>query len=123
MKEKTETNKEYIDPICGMKVSPEKAAASLEHGGEIIYFCSKSCFETFKRKNNIEDAPAREDTENDLKLKAETHIDPICGMTVTRKPPPENLNRRTAKRCISARTAVWKNTRSRSKSRRRKPFQ
>ena len=81
MKEKTETTKEYIDPICGMKVSPEKAAANLEFNGEEVYFCSKSCFETFKRQNNIEDAAARE-MQKTADTKAENHIDPICGMTV-----------------------------------------
>ena len=65
-----------------MKVSPEKAAASLEHNGETVYFCSKSCFETFKRQNNIEDAPARK-TQKTADSKAENYIDPICGMTVT----------------------------------------
>ena len=85
MKEKTEITKEFIDPICGMKVSPEKAAASLEFNGEEVYFCSKLCFETFKRQNNIEDAAASE-TQKTADSKVEKHIDPICGMTVT----PEN---------------------------------
>ena len=40
----TKTEK-FIDPICGMTVSPETAAASLEFEGKTVYFCSKSCFD------------------------------------------------------------------------------
>ena len=29
-----------IDPVCGMKVLPEKAAASVAHAGRTWYFCS-----------------------------------------------------------------------------------
>ena len=40
----------FIDPICGMAVSPETAAASLEFDGKTTYFCSKGCFEKFKKQ-------------------------------------------------------------------------
>jgi len=40
----------FIDPICGMTVSPESAARSLESGGEKIYFCSNGCLEKFKKQ-------------------------------------------------------------------------
>ena len=41
---KKTTTKEYIDPICGMTVTPETAAAKYEHGnGETIYFCAEGC--------------------------------------------------------------------------------
>ncbi|HEY0050602.1 MAG TPA: heavy metal translocating P-type ATPase [Pyrinomonadaceae bacterium] len=33
----------YIDPICGMTVKPETAAAEYEHDGEMVYFCSAGC--------------------------------------------------------------------------------
>src|SRR4051812_20050173 len=36
-----------IDPVCGMKVLPEKAAGSVEHQGKIYYFCGKSCVARF----------------------------------------------------------------------------
>jgi Cu+-exporting ATPase len=42
-----------IDPVCGMKVAPEKAAASAEHGGRTWYFCCQGCktkFEANPRK-------------------------------------------------------------------------
>ncbi|MEO6829869.1 MAG: YHS domain-containing protein [Acidobacteriaceae bacterium] len=30
------------DPVCGMQVSPETAAASLVHDGKNYFFCSQS---------------------------------------------------------------------------------
>lgn len=35
------------DPVCGMKVRERKAAAIAEYEGEIYYFCSVSCQQTF----------------------------------------------------------------------------
>jgi Cu+-exporting ATPase len=37
-----------IDPVCGMKVLPEKAAASVAHAGRTWYFCSKGCGTKFE---------------------------------------------------------------------------
>src|SRR5438270_4110910 len=37
------------DPVCGMTVTPEKAAAKIEHAGNRYYFCSKGCAERFSR--------------------------------------------------------------------------
>jgi P-type Cu+ transporter len=42
-----ETPKEK-DPVCGMMVDPQKAAAKLEHSGKTYYFCSPRCAERFK---------------------------------------------------------------------------
>ena len=42
--------KEFIDPICGMKVDPETAAAKFESEDETVYFCSKGCFEKYKKQ-------------------------------------------------------------------------
>ena len=36
-----------IDPVCGMKVRPEKAAGSMERGGKTWYFCGKGCVDKF----------------------------------------------------------------------------
>lgn len=38
----------FIDPVCGMKVSPEKAAAAIDHAGQTWYFCGQSCFKKFQ---------------------------------------------------------------------------
>lgn len=35
------------DPVCGMKVSPDKAAATAEHDGTTFYFCGKGCHAKF----------------------------------------------------------------------------
>ncbi len=37
-----------VDPVCGMKVLPEKAAASVVHAGRTWYFCSKGCGAKFE---------------------------------------------------------------------------
>ncbi len=36
------------DPVCGMNIDPTRAAGSVEHRGETIYFCSKSCVAKFQ---------------------------------------------------------------------------
>ena len=36
------------DPVCGMKVDPQSAAGSFEHGGVKYYFCSKHCLAQFR---------------------------------------------------------------------------
>src|SRR5690242_7057253 len=38
---------QFIDPICGMTVQPDRAAGSSEYAGATYYFCSKSCKEKF----------------------------------------------------------------------------
>lgn len=35
------------DPVCGMEIRPEDAAASEEHDERTFYFCSHACHETF----------------------------------------------------------------------------
>jgi Cu+-exporting ATPase len=37
----------HKDPVCGMMVDPQKAAAKAEHRGKTYYFCSKRCQERF----------------------------------------------------------------------------
>jgi Cu+-exporting ATPase len=38
------------DPVCGMLVDPEKAAAKAEHAGKTYWFCSPRCKERFERE-------------------------------------------------------------------------
>ncbi len=38
-----------VDPVCGMEVDPQKAAATLEHGGKTSYFCSPGCKTAFAK--------------------------------------------------------------------------
>ena len=37
-----------IDPVCGMTVTPESAAAAWDHEGTTYYFCSVACFDRFR---------------------------------------------------------------------------
>jgi Cu+-exporting ATPase len=37
-----------IDPVCGMRVTPETAAAAWEYEGTTCYFCSIGCMQRFK---------------------------------------------------------------------------
>lgn len=37
------------DPVCGMMIDPNKAAAKIEHGGHTHYFCNVSCKEKFEK--------------------------------------------------------------------------
>ena len=36
-----------IDPVCGMDVDPQEAAATSTRDGETIYFCCEQCKEEF----------------------------------------------------------------------------
>jgi Cu+-exporting ATPase len=36
-----------IDPVCGMKVDPARAAGRADHGGRTYYFCNPKCRERF----------------------------------------------------------------------------
>ena len=44
-----------VDPVCGMKVLPQEAAASVEHAGRTWYFCCTGC------RAKFEATPARYD--------------------------------------------------------------
>lgn len=37
-----------IDPVCGMTVTADTAAAAWEHDGTTYRFCSLGCFERFR---------------------------------------------------------------------------
>ena len=36
------------DPVCGMHVRPDQAAATHEHGGRTYYFCATVCRDRFR---------------------------------------------------------------------------
>src|SRR4051794_2114218 len=36
------------DPVCGMNVDPEKAAATFVHKGQTFYFCAPVCRDRFQ---------------------------------------------------------------------------
>lgn len=37
-----------VDPVCGMTVEAQDAAAAWEYEGQTYYFCSLGCFERFR---------------------------------------------------------------------------
>jgi Cu+-exporting ATPase len=39
---------QFLDPVCGMTVTPARAAGQFEHRGHTYYFCGKGCLERFK---------------------------------------------------------------------------
>lgn len=36
-----------LDPVCGMTVDHDSAAATAEHAGQTYYFCSRHCQKAF----------------------------------------------------------------------------
>ena len=85
MKNLDSTTATFTDPICGMKVSPETAAAQIEHDGETIYFCSKNCLEKFKQQieppKNVS-MPVRLGRRKVSEADFQTFVDPVCKMLV-----------------------------------------
>ena len=43
----SEKSSKVTDPVCGMTVDPATAAASVEHEGNVYYFCGKGCAKSF----------------------------------------------------------------------------
>jgi YHS domain-containing protein len=41
-----------IDPVCGMLLDPESAAASFVYAGWTYLFCCEECLETFRKAPN-----------------------------------------------------------------------
>ena len=35
------------DPVCGMQIDSDDAAATAEHSGATYYFCSQACHDAF----------------------------------------------------------------------------
>lgn len=45
----TQTTATESDPVCGMQVSPDRAAEASEYAGKTYYFCSTGCKAKFDR--------------------------------------------------------------------------
>lgn len=52
-----------VDPVCGMSVDPETAAARLEHEGHAYFFCARSCAAKFHADPGKYLAPASDSHE------------------------------------------------------------
>jgi len=48
------------DPVCGMEIRAEDAAATEEHEGRKFYFCSQDCHQTFLKDPHRYAHPAEE---------------------------------------------------------------
>jgi xanthine dehydrogenase accessory factor len=46
-----------IDPVCGMEVAVSEASIHLERGGELYYFCSEGCRDTFSAESVSDGSP------------------------------------------------------------------
>lgn len=38
------------DPVCGMMVDTERAAAKGTYDGQVVYFCAASCKATYEKR-------------------------------------------------------------------------
>jgi Cu+-exporting ATPase len=43
-----ESNQTFIDPVCGMTVTPARAAGHVEYEGQMYYFCGQGCVKRFQ---------------------------------------------------------------------------
>ena len=83
---------EFKDPICGMTVTPETAAATYEQDGIRYHFCAVGCRDKFVAQNRPASAApsgmvklGRRKTSTDVMMMDTegTHIDPVCKMRVS----------------------------------------
>lgn len=44
---KTKKASKSHDPVCGMTVKPDTAAAHIDHDGQNFHFCSQHCADAF----------------------------------------------------------------------------
>lgn len=90
MTEAADTNQQFIDPICGMSVTPGSAAGETEFEGQKYYFCSKGCLNTFKAQKGLAEPQAQTASSSQKmvshgEIKATPggeFVDPVCGMSV-----------------------------------------
>lgn len=79
--------KQVIDPVCGMAIDPESAAATRQRDGETFYFCSTRCAETFDAGqvvlDNIAQPPVGSATTGvNPDLSGPLHVElPVAGLT------------------------------------------
>ncbi len=88
----------FKDPVCGMEVTPAKAAGSFEYRGQIYYFCGKGCLAKFQADPDKFLAPkpaiAEPEAHRDIEYTCPMHPEvvqmgpgtcPICGMALEPK--------------------------------------
>ncbi|HMF65116.1 MAG TPA: heavy metal translocating P-type ATPase [Edaphobacter sp.] len=75
-----EEKRSAIDPVCGMTVSPEKAAATVEYRGSSFYFCSQGCATKFRAAPEKYLNPRPAAAPSRPPTKAEQQTEYICPM-------------------------------------------
>ncbi len=76
------------DPVCGMMVDPEKAAATAEHAGKSYYFCCKGCADKFRAGPERYLKPARPAGGPLIQLGAMTPASPVAPPVALPVAPP-----------------------------------
>ena len=69
------------DPVCGMRVDPERSRFSYEHDGQVYYFCCAGCQAAFKTDPSQFLTPSM-DAGTSGSTAGPSAVDPVCGMTV-----------------------------------------
>ncbi len=69
-----------VDPVCGMRVQPEKAAATVEHHGQTYYFCNPGCAAKFRESPQQFLEPAAESERPPAKVTSRTARMYTCPM-------------------------------------------
>ncbi len=88
--------KEQLDPVCGMKVVPDKSLYKFTYQDHEYFFCSSHCLESFKKdphsylQDKIQNASVKIATEYTCPMHPEIVRDhpgncPICGMALEPK--------------------------------------
>src|SRR5262245_24330453 len=107
------------DPVCGMRVDPARAAASVAHQGTLRYFCSTGCAEKFRADparyaDDVVPIPAPADTGGLYTCPMHPEVRqhgpgscPICGMALeplsaTAAPDDSELRDLTRRLWVSA---------------------
>ncbi len=70
-----------------MSVAPETAAGNFEKDGEVYFFCSKGCLETFKQQTADEE-PKEKMVQTDLEKISEAEMKPDLKEPKPQNPPP-----------------------------------
>ncbi len=78
---------QYTDPICGMSVAPETAAGNFEKDGEVFFFCSQNCLETYQEQI-IDEIPQQKTVQTDTEKIPESEMKPDLAENTSKNPPP-----------------------------------
>ena len=75
-----ESSQTAVDPVCGMKVDPAKAAASLDYAGVRYHFCGKGCAAKFQANPEQYLKPSLVAPITDAESKARQQTEYVCPM-------------------------------------------